>query len=306
MMNDSATAALFRTLSIVVLVYNRREALQRTLREIEPIARGGAEVIVVDNGSEDGSCEGARQAAPWARVERLETNLGVEGFNRGAALATRDILLILDDDAWPDPASLREALSLLALRPEVAGVMMHRRHPVSGAFEWPFARLTEAREPWPDMGCANLVRRSAWEAVGGYEAGYFLYRNDTDLALKLLGAGGVVHFNPGWIAWHDSPAARVKSLRWFFLSTRNWVWMCKRHARGLTRWQGVLLGWAWAHRLAGWRLRAHGRALAGAWVGLVRRAPPVPGAVRQRGPGLRELLRLKRRLRGRGQGQGPA
>lgn len=298
--NLSDPGADLRALSIVILVYNRRDALRRTLREVEHHARAGAEVIVIDNASADDSFAVAREAAPWARVEHLDRNLGVEGFNRGAALASRDVLLILDDDAWPEPEALRSAIALFATRPELAGVMLHRRHPATGELEWPFGRVSGAREPWPDMGCANLVRRSAWQAVGGYESAFFLYRNDTDLALKLLGAGGAVHFHPGWIALHDSPAARTKSLRWFFLSTRNWVWMCRRHARGFTRWEGIVLGWAWAHRLAGWRPRAHARAFAGAWAGLFRPAPRLPASVTRRGPALRQLLRLKRRLRARG------
>src|SRR5690606_34605702 len=101
--------------------------------------------------------------------------------------------------------------------------------------ERPFARVlggcSAPRDDWPVMGCGNLVRRSAWQAVGGYEESFFLYRNDVDLALKLLAAGGKgggVWFDPTWVVWHDSPAAapnRRKSLRWFELATRNWIWL---------------------------------------------------------------------------------
>src|SRR5207253_932781 len=100
-------------------------------------------------------------------------------------------VLILDDDAHREPAALEAALALLGQRPSIGAVALHPRHPASGASEWPFAERarTEAEERWPVMGCGNLVRTDAWRAVGGYEEGFFLYRNDVDLALKLLAAG---------------------------------------------------------------------------------------------------------------------
>ena len=134
------------------------------------------------------------------------------------------------------------------------------------------------------MGCGNLVRRTAWDRVGGYEESFFLYRNDTDLALKLLGAGWGVWFDPTLVAWHDSPASAAKSLRWFETATRNWVWVCRRHGGALGCAAGVVMGWAWAHRLAGGSLKAHARVLRGAWQGVSQKPAAVPaGTTRELG-----------------------
>lgn len=307
-------------LSVIILVFNRREALAHTIaRVIEalerlaasregrpphaaesspaPAWRALAEIVVVDNASTDGTATMVRERFPQCRVLALDTNLGVAGFNRGAQAARGAILLILDDDAWPEGESLTLALSFLDAHPEVAAVMLQPVHPRTGALEWPFDRVRERTLEWPDLRCANIVRRDAWLGVGGYEEHFFLYRNDTDLALKLLGSGRTVAYDPAWRAMHDSPHIAVRRVRWFFLSTRNWCWMCRRHARLSRALAPMLMGWLWAHRLAGVSPSRHWAALAGALAGIVRPAPPVPPGVARDARALRHLIDLKRALR---------
>ncbi len=283
-------------LSAILLSFNRRDALRRTLVELarlEPI-RGG-EVVVVDNASTDGSPAMVRTEFPWARVIALEENVGVEGFNVGAREATGDVLLILDDDAWPAPGALERALAILDGSARIAAVTLSPVHPATKRPEWPFLRA--ATDRWPAMGCGNVVRASAWREMGGYQREYFLYRNDTDLALTLLAAGHGVHADPGLVVWHDSPAATRKGERWLELATRNWCWMGRRHGRGATRIGGIAAGVAWACVQAG----AHARRLAcvarGAWSGLASRAPGLPEGVRPDGGAYRDLMRLRRRGR---------
>lgn len=283
-------------LAIVVLAYNRREALAETLAHLHPL--GAAQVIVVDNASHDDTGAMVQRDFPWVQLIREETNLGVEGFNRGAMRAQTAYLLILDDDAHPEPAGLDAALDLMRSDSTIGGVMLHRLHPRTGEPEWPFDRITEPQSRWCDMGCGNLVRRDAWQRVGGYESRYFLYRNDTDLALSLRAAGYAVHFDPRWRVLHDSPIIDRRTPKWFARSTRNWVWLCRRHGRGVTRWQGIILGWLWAHRLARASLLRHLGALRGLIAGLVRSAPPLPKGIEPDGSALRELIRFKIRLRG--------
>lgn len=290
-------------LSIALLSYNRKTELQRTLDELsllDPARLGGAlQIIVCDNASTDGSAE--MVAAKWPTVElvRLHENIGVAGFNRAAAHARAEAVLILDDDAWPDAESLYAALEHLRSQPRLGGVMLHRRHPATGRPEWPAdgLKLGGVISDWPDFGCANLVRRSCWEEVGGYEEAFFLYRNDTDLALKLKAAGHDVAFCPSWLAWHDSRIASIKSIRWLHLSTRNWIWMAKRHARGMRGIVGCGFGIVRAFMLA--RLRPSGwmavlRAIA---EGVTRAAPPLPAGLSTDGRPFDRLIRLKRSLR---------
>jgi GT2 family glycosyltransferase len=289
------------TLSVVVLCYNRRDALAHTLDELDKAdATHGAQIVVVDNGSSDESADMVRKQYPRVDLVPLEHNVGVAGFNRGVERATGEAVLILDDDSWPDDAALASALTLLGRRPAVAAVTFHRVHPRTGVHEWPFAgaRADGSHDRWPDMGCGNLVRRDAWLAVGGYEETYFLYRNDTDLALKLLGAGLDVHYDPRWVVYHDSPVVQRKTNRWLHLSTRNWIWTARRHGRGWRGLSGLMLGWVWAHRLAGFRPGGHAAVLRGVAAGLAKKPPKLPDSVKPDGSAFARLIQLKLRYRG--------
>jgi len=287
-------------LCIAVLSFNRAAALQRTLEALArlPDTRD-ADIIVADNASTDGSPDMVRRLFPAVRVIELKENAGVAGFNRAVELARSPYVLVLDDDAQPGDGAVAAALAKLDHDPTLGAVVLHPRHPATGAGEWAFADSARARRirdrRWPAMGCGNLVRRDAWALVGGYDESFFLYRNDCDLAMKLLGAGYAVAFDPALVVWHDSPATSRKSARWFELATRNWIVMCRRHGRGITGPLATLSGWAWAHRLAGLNPRMHAKVLRGALAGIVApRARAALGAAgAPDGAALDNLFRLQ-------------
>jgi GT2 family glycosyltransferase len=282
------------TVSVVILSYNRWDKLRATLEHLRgDLALAGAQIIVADNASSDGTPERVLQQFPTVELLALPENRGVAAFNEAVRRTTGEAVLILDDDAWPAVGAVEAALDVLARRADIGAVALHPRHPGTQQSEWPFASVVQQpEERWPVMGCGNLVRREAWERVGGYEEAFFLYRNDTDLALKLLAAAYGVYFDPALMVWHDSPAASRKSLRWFELATRNWIWVCRRHGRGVHRALGIVSGWVWAHRLAGGSFRSHLSVVRGAIAGCVRAAPPMPEGVRGRHH-LRDLLRVR-------------
>lgn len=292
------------TLSVVIVSFNRAQALETTLRAIAALPLSSAdaprprpEIIVVDNASTDHSVDRVRALFPDVRLIALDHNTGVEAFNVGVRAAQSDLVLILDDDARPDALALRAAIEKLDSSPDLGAVALHPRHPTTHRSEWSFAENSTPRDDFAFMGCGNLVRRETWLRAGGYEPVFFLYRNDTDLALKLLASNHGVHFNPAWVVWHDSPAASRKSRRWFHLATRNWIWLARRHARGPTRWQAILMGWARAHQLAGRHLRDHLAILRGVMQGLVRPAPKLPTSAQSNaahGHGMRLLLKQRK------------
>ncbi len=288
-------------LSVIVLSFNRHEALGRTLDAID--AWSGAivrETIVVDNASTDGAPASLRDTRPGVSLIALEENVGVEGFNIGVRAARGETLLILDDDARVDEPTLLAALAWLHdanARTPRAGVAFAPVHPSTREPEWP--GLLEPTNHWPSMGCANLIRADVWTKAGGYCSAFFLYRNDTDLALTVRGLGMDLRADPAWIAWHDSPAAKQKSARWHTLATRNWIWMTRRHARGIWKLFGGTLGILWAHRLAGWSLSSHVATLRGTIAGLFQNMPPVPAPIARECEAYRSLIRHQLRARGR-------
>jgi GT2 family glycosyltransferase len=314
-----------RALSVeaIVLSHNRWPALHSTIERLlaSPSFDGRASdpgvprtITIVDNHSTDGTPDRVEAflAPRGVNLIRLGANLGVDAFNTAVARSTADAVLILDDDASPDDHALVLAIDELAARSSLGAVTLHPRHPRGGQSEWPGmppARpslwtgnrcdVATSTDRWPIMGCANLVRRTAWTRVGGYEPAFFLYRNDADLALKLLAAGLGVHFNPALVVWHDSPTGpgARKSVRWHELATRNWIWMAKRH-RGMGILPmclgscGALLGYLWAHKLAGLSASRHLATLRGGWTGLTQPAPPL-GSITPDGRPWRSLMNLR-------------
>ena len=89
-----------QTLSVVVVTYNCREAVGRSLPPLVEQLREDDELVVVDNASTDGTPEAVRELAPGAALIEPGANLGfAAGCNAGAARASGELLLFLNPDA---------------------------------------------------------------------------------------------------------------------------------------------------------------------------------------------------------------
>lgn len=283
------------TVSVVVATRNRADILRGSLVRMRAALGGlSAEILIVDDASDACYAETLVGEGLADRVVMMARNSGVDAFNAGAACARGRYLLVLDDDAWVDGSCLVSAVEELDRDATLGAVALHPRHPGTGASEWRFLGVGRpASRCWPLIGPGSLVRASAWRAVGGYERRYFLYGNDTDLALKLLGSGWGVFMRPDLAVWHDCTTASRRPMQWFRLAVRNRVWTARRHARGLPA-----LGYAMASVLeAHWRARCdprrHVSVMAGAALGLVRRPPGLPANVRRDGRGMVGLFAVR-------------
>lgn len=282
-------------LSVVVATRNRPETVRASLSRIRALAGIAIEVIVVDDAS-DGVDPGQLVAAGLADfVIRMPRNVGVDAFNAGVACARGRYLLVLDDDAWPDDSSVGRALVVLEGDRHLGAVSLHPRHPKTRRSEWPFvAQVSEPMSAWPLIGPGSVVRAEAWHAVGGYEAAFFLYSNDTDFALKLLGSGWGVYMDPALVVWHDCPTAVRRPRRWFRLAVRNRIWTVRRHARGIFALKYAVAAWLEAHHRAGFDARRQTHALFGALCGFLGRTPRLPDGVGRSGEGMASIFALRR------------
>src|SRR5262245_16468868 len=111
-------------LSILIVNWNTRDLLRQCLASIERATDGlRVEVIVVDNGSADGSTEMTAAEFPGVQLIRNEQNLGFARANNAAALAsTGRRLLFLNSDTIVGRESLRELLAFMRLNPDVGMV----------------------------------------------------------------------------------------------------------------------------------------------------------------------------------------
>ncbi len=203
-----------RKLSVMVLTFNGREHLESCLPAVRAQRDPGCawELLLLDNGSRDGTAAWVREHHPWVRLVESATNLGFSaGNNRLAALAEGDSLVLLNNDTRPEPdwlAALADADA--ASGPDVAAIggrivdwtgerldFGYGLRTFDGhAFQLDFRRrLCEARMPANGeelaFACGGnmLVRRRSFLDAGGFDPSYFAYLEDVDLGWRLWAGG---------------------------------------------------------------------------------------------------------------------
>jgi N-acetylglucosaminyl-diphospho-decaprenol L-rhamnosyltransferase len=193
--------------AIYIPNYNGARWLPRTLQSLRDQTRS-LDVIVVDNGSTDGSVDAVRADFPEVNLLQLGENLGFgAALNRAVATHPADEILILNSDVECEPTFCEALIGGLGEGDErvdmVAAVLLQERDPqlIDSAgvvadrtimgFDYlhgkPAVDATGAADPLGPTGGAALYRRSAWEAVGGFDERMFLYYEDLDLALRIGG-----------------------------------------------------------------------------------------------------------------------
>jgi N-acetylglucosaminyl-diphospho-decaprenol L-rhamnosyltransferase len=240
------------SVAVVVVTHDTREEVLGCLATLDP----HLPTVVVDTGSSDGTAAAVRHGAPHAAVLELANAGFGRGANAGVRATDADVVVVANADVrFPagGPAALARAV---AAAPDVALVGPHvvypdgRRQASARALPDPLTAVLHALLRWfvpgnrwtaryrqtdtdparpRDVGwvsgCAFALRRSAFDAVGGFDPGYPLYLEDVDLAARLGDAGWRVRYDPVATVEHRVGAStgrrRWRALRW--------------HARGLER-----------------------------------------------------------------------
>lgn len=216
------------SVTIAVLAFNRRDALDRALAHTVGEAEypGDVRVVVVDNGSTDGTEAMLRERYPRVEVIRLEDNRGVPAWNEAFAVATSDYVLVLDDDCYLEPGGLARAVTEAERRD--AGLVSLR---VVAEADRNYAFTDEYRTGLLTFwGCAALIRRDALEAAGPFDPGIFIWAHELDFTMRLLDRGfrhlylqevTAVHMKaPGNDAFVERPY-RVNARHWGYIAGRR-------------------------------------------------------------------------------------
>jgi len=229
---------------VVVVNWNRKELLRACLRSLARQAGAEFEVIVVDNGSSDGSAEVA-EGEFGARVIRNRENRGFcAANNQGIAVGRGEFIALLNNDAEAEPGWLAALEAACSRAPDIgmaaskvlvweepgridkAGHLMfpdgQNRGRGSGALDrGQYEREEEVL--WPD-GCAALYRRAMLEEIGGFDEDFFAYGDDAELGLRARIAGWRCVYTPRAVARHHRGATLGKdSARRLELIERNRV-----------------------------------------------------------------------------------
>ena len=232
--------------TIVIASYNRRDLLERTLAKLTALP-AAPPVVVVDNGSTDGTAAVLERRWPEVRVLRLPRNRGAAARNEGVRAARTRYVAFCDDDCWWDPGTIARAVSLLDAHPEVAllnaRVVVRDDEHVDETCAWMAESPLPKRTSCPGcaiasfMAGASVVRRDAFLSVGGYHERYHIGAEEPLPALDLLDRGWEMLYVDDLVVHHD-PAVNGRvpeRRRRLILRNRLWTAWLRRSARGAWR-----------------------------------------------------------------------
>ena len=237
-------------ISVAVINWNRRDYLRACLESLTRQRHADFEVIVVDNGSRDGSLEMLRAefaSRPDFRLIVIANTVN-HGFcaanNQAFAAACGSFVALLNNDAEAGPDFLAALRGAFDQAPDIgmaaAKVLVYedpRRIDKVGHLIYPdgqnrgrgtgqidqgqFDRQKEAL--WPD-GCAALYRRAMLDEVGGFDEEFFAYADDAELGLRARIAGWTCLYAPGAVVRHHRGATLgLNSAKRLMLIERNRV-----------------------------------------------------------------------------------
>lgn len=220
-----------RKLTIAILSWNGRKHLEICLPAVVEQRLDGWdwEVLVLDNGSSDGTVDWLKSAFPQVRLIESPVNLGFcAGNNRLVEAAEGEFVVFLNNDTRPQADWLASLSDRMASAPSDVAAVSGKIVDWSGerldfgrglmtfdghAFQQDFGRpLGEAEVPAADsellFACGGnmIIRKQVFQEVGGFDGGYFAYLEDVDLGWRLWSAGHRVVFAPDAVVHHRSMA----------------------------------------------------------------------------------------------------
>ncbi|HEU5106463.1 MAG TPA: glycosyltransferase family 2 protein [Solirubrobacterales bacterium] len=235
------------TLSVLIVAYENRDDLTKTLPALLPELGDGDELIVVENKPGDGSAEAVRELAPRARIVPMGGNAGfAAGINAGAEVARGELLVILNPDAAPQPG-FGEAIR----RPWVDGrawgawqalVADGKLRSINSAgnplhftgITWagghgrPLDQAPDAGEVTVASGACLAIPAENWRRLGGFPAEFFLYHEDVDVSVRLRAEGHAVGIEPLAVVAHDYEFS-ANEQKWFWLERNRLAFLVRTY-----------------------------------------------------------------------------
>jgi GT2 family glycosyltransferase len=219
---------------IIVLNWNGWRDTLDCLDSLEKLNYPSYEVVVVDNGSADGSEERIRERCPYVAIVQTGANLGfARGNNSGIEYALGqgvDLVWLLNNDTLVEPGALTAMVAALREDGEVGAVgsvLRYMDEPdriqcYGGGWIRPWLGMSRwFTSPAPDevlrhhlqyiVGASLLIRREAIERTGLLDEGFFMYWEDADFGFRLLKDGWRLAVAPESTVWHKDSVVPGKS-----------------------------------------------------------------------------------------------
>lgn len=252
--------------SVIIPNYNGFHILEKCLESLLSHDPGPDQIVVVDNGSSDGSREKTARKYPSVDLVPLEKNTGFTGANNAGLRASEgDLLVLLNNDCIVESGWLTGLLGRME-EPDIAAVTCSMRNisdrnimdSAGGKIDWmgfsrdigkgePASDFLEPRDlPFPCGGAAMVRRRALPDPHRIFWPELFLYQEDMDLGFELLRTGWRVVFEPSAVVRHmHSATSGHGTLRKEYHCARNRFLVMRKHFRPevFRRLLPVMLNW---------------------------------------------------------------
>jgi GT2 family glycosyltransferase len=236
--------------SVVVVCWNSKQHLPVCLGSLRLQTYPSVEVIVVDNGSTDGSREYVESEHPWVRLHAIDRNVGyAPANNAGFRVAKGEYLVVLNPDTEVEPDFVSELV--VAFDQDGVGLATsricyfddHDRVNACGndvhltgigfcrGLDQPAGGFDTPAMVASVSGCAFMIRRDVLERIGGFDDDYFTYVEDSDLSLRAHLAGYRIAFAPRSIVYHKY-ALRMTPQKLYFIERNRRLTLIKNFRWG--------------------------------------------------------------------------
>ncbi|GAM11019.1 N-acetylglucosaminyl-diphospho-decaprenol L-rhamnosyltransferase [Geobacter sp. OR-1] len=238
--------------SIIIVNWNGRHHLAECLDSISVQTFRGVEVVLVDNGSTDGSVSFVRERYPWVKLVGLSENTGfATGNNRGLEQSVGEYLVTLNNDTKAEPNWLAELVAVADAHPGVGmvgcricsfadpdivdslGFGICRDGMSRGLFRrrrYSLLNMGSVEEILVPSACAALYRRAMIDEIGFFDDDFFAYAEDTDLGLRGRFAGwGALLATQAVVLHKYSRTGGAFSPLKIFLVERNHYWVAMKN-----------------------------------------------------------------------------
>jgi GT2 family glycosyltransferase len=248
-----------QAVAVVILNWNGGEDILDSLRSVYNSTHKATEVVIVDNGSSDGSSDTIRALFPQVHFISNSRNLGfAKGSNQGMQWALdRGIryILLLNGDARIHPNAIHELVTIVSREDDsviacpriylggssgTANRLWFAYGTVQlwvGLFQNPaFNQIDSPRWSQPEdmeyaSGCCMAIPARILQQIGLLDESFFAYCEDIDFSLRVRKAGFRLRYVPTAHIWHgsDRPNNRTRTATYRYLSTRNNLWVVRKH-----------------------------------------------------------------------------
>jgi hypothetical protein len=224
-----------KRVSVIIVNFNTKDILLDCIRNLQKSNYNDLEIIVIDNGSEDGSYEAVTKLFPDVKAIKSE-NIGLAaGSNLGYKNSTGDYLLYLGSDAFPDSDAISglvnyfelnqgigAATCQLVMRDKTIDMDAHRGFPTPWAALTHFSKLNKLFPKskifnqyfmgWKNLSVPHeidlcishfmMIPRKVLEEVNLWDEDFFVYGEDVDMCYRIKLAGYKIMYLPEWKAVH--------------------------------------------------------------------------------------------------------